>query len=150
PVGGRGRRRGRGGLRPMSPVFPAVPPDRWAWPKGQHHRLLFAVLSEDGAAAAAAARAWLDANDIDVATFREHRLLAAMAQRFGAQLAGHPAHARLAGLSRHLWARSLMARRATMPAVGALAAAMPVMLMKGVSRAAVDPGAGKGRVGHDI
>lgn len=128
----------------------ALVPARWAFPRGAHHQLLQAVLAQDQATALAAARAWLSANDIDGATFREHRLLASMAQRFGRELAGHPAFPRLAGLSRHLWARAQMARQATLPALAALAGCMPVMLIKGIARAALDPAASRGRISHDV
>lgn len=125
-------------------------PAHWAFPRGAHHQLLQAVLAQDRATALAAARAWLSANDIDSATFREHRLLASMAQRFGHELAEHPAFPRLTGLSRHLWARAQMARQATLPAIASLAGRMPVMLLKGTARAALDPAASRGRISHDV
>lgn len=130
--------------------LPKLPADRWAWPAGAHDLLLRAVLTPDPEAALAAGRAWLDANDIDTAGFREHRLLAALAQRFGGAIADHPAYPRLLGLSRQLWVRSQMALRDALPALAQLSAAMPVLLMKGASRIAADPAAARGRVAHDI
>jgi hypothetical protein len=124
--------------------------DDWAWPRGDHHLLLKAVLAPDDAIAVAAARRWLDAHDIDSVTFRDHRLLAAMAQRFGPAIADHPAYPRLVGVSRQLWARSQLAIGEARAALLELSTAMKPMLMKGASRAAVDPKAAKSRVAADI
>ncbi len=122
----------------------------WTWPRGQLDLLLRAVLAPDPERALAAARSWLDRNDIDAASFREHRLLAGLAQRFGAEIAAHPAYPRLAGLARHLWARSQIAQREAAAALRALSEAMPVMAIKGASRVAVDPQSSRGRISHDI
>lgn len=122
----------------------------WTWPRGQLDLLLRAVLSPDSDRALAAARLWLDQNDIDAVSFREHRLLAGLAQRFGAQIAGHSSYPRLGGLARHLWARSQVAQREAKDDLSVLAALMPVMLIKGASRIAVDPQFAKGRISHDI
>ncbi|MFT3810498.1 MAG: nucleotidyltransferase family protein [Micropepsaceae bacterium] len=122
----------------------------WTWPRGQLDLLLRAVLTPDADAALAAARQWLDRNEIDSASFREHRLLASLAQRFGTEIADHPAGPRLAGLARHLWARSQVAQREAAGALAALARDMPVMLIKGASRSAADPQASRGRIAHDI
>ncbi len=97
-----------------------------------------------------AARSWLDSNDVDAASFREHRLLAAVAQRFGTEIAAHPSFPRLAGLARHLWARSQIAQHEAAAALRTLAHQMPVMVIKGASRVAADPQGAKGRVSHDI
>jgi hypothetical protein len=123
----------------------------WAWPRGPLDQLLKAALLLDEAAALANASAWLDRHDIDTATFRDHRLLAAVSQRFGSALAGHAAYPRLVGLRRHLWTRSRMAAREAEPALAAISAAgVRMMLIKGASRVALDASAEQGRVAHDI
>ncbi|RUV53265.1 hypothetical protein EOB77_02765, partial [Mesorhizobium sp. M7A.F.Ca.MR.228.00.0.0] len=55
----------------------------WSWPTGQLDLLLKAALLSDEDAAVACAARWLDENDIDLVSFREHRLLAAISDRFG-------------------------------------------------------------------
>ena len=83
----------------------------WAWPTNELDRLLKAVLLPDQRAAQAQASRWLDGNDIDAVEFREHRLLAAIADRFGKALGAHSAHPRLAGLQKMLWTKSRLAMR---------------------------------------
>ncbi|MDH4988028.1 nucleotidyltransferase family protein [Aminobacter anthyllidis] len=123
----------------------------WAWPTNGLDRLLKAVLLPDQIAAQAQASKWLDANDIDAVEFREHRLLAAIADRFGKALAAHPAYPRLAGLQKMLWTKSRLAMREAEPALKAMVGAgAPIMLLKGASRIAVEPAAQRGRVAHDI
>ncbi|GAA2885822.1 hypothetical protein GGQ99_004948 [Aminobacter niigataensis] len=123
----------------------------WAWPTNGLDQLLKAVLLPDQQAAQAQALRWLDANDIDAVEFREHRLLAAIADRFGKALAAHPAYPRLAGLQKMLWTKSRLAMRQAEPALkGIIDGGAPIMLLKGASRIAVDPAAQRGRVAHDI
>jgi GNAT superfamily N-acetyltransferase len=123
----------------------------WAWPTNGLDRLLKAVLLPDHEAAQAEALRWLDANDIDAVEFREHRLLAAIADRFGKALGGHAAYPRLAGLQKMLWTKSRLAMREAEPALKAMVGAgAPIMLLKGASRIAVEPAAQRGRVAHDI
>ncbi|MBB6468319.1 hypothetical protein HNQ96_004203 [Aminobacter lissarensis] len=123
----------------------------WAWPTNGLDRLLKAVLLPDHEAAQAQVLRWLDANDIDAVEFREHRLLAAIADRFGKALAEHAAYPRLAGLQKMLWTKSRLAMREAEPALKAIVeAGVPIMLLKGASRIAVDPAAQRGRVAHDI
>ncbi|WP_028081310.1 nucleotidyltransferase family protein [Solimonas soli] len=123
----------------------------WAWPAGGRDRLLRAALLADDAAALAAARRWLDEHDINSAGFAEHRLLLAIATRLSEALADHPAWPRLAGLQKMLWTRSQLALRDTLPALRALhAAGIPLMMLKGASRIAVDAAAQRGRIAYDI
>ncbi|TGV76618.1 hypothetical protein EN801_037660, partial [Mesorhizobium sp. M00.F.Ca.ET.158.01.1.1] len=114
-------------------------------------QLLKAALLADDDAAAGCAMEWLSANDIDLVSFREHRLLAAICDRFGRKLAGHSAYPRLVGLQKMLWTKSRMAMREAEPALQAMTdAGCLVMLIKGASRIALDASAQRGRVAHDI
>ena len=123
----------------------------WSWPTGGLDQLLKAALLSDEEAAAACAAQWLDENDIDLVAFREHRLLAAISDRFGRKLAGHSAYPRLVGLQKMLWTKSRMAMREAEPALQAMAnAGCMVMLIKGASRIALNASAQRGRVAHDI
>ncbi|ESZ75819.1 nucleotidyltransferase family protein [Mesorhizobium sp. L103C105A0] len=123
----------------------------WSWPTGGLDQLLKAALLPDEEAAGAYAARWLDENDIDHAAFREHRLLAAISDRFGRKLAGHPAYPRLVGLQKMLWTKSRLAAREAEPALQAMIdAGCAVMLIKGASRIAVNASAQRGRVAHDI
>lgn len=109
-----------------------------------------ALLPDEEPAGNQAAR-WLDENDIDQVSFREHRLLAAISDRFGRKLADHPAYPRLVGLQKLLWTRSRLAMREAEPALQAMVdAGCAVMLIKGASRIAIDAAAQRGRVAHDI
>lgn len=132
-------------------AFGPLPPVSGAYPVGDHDKLLKAVLLEDEKAALALAWEWLDANDIDVVSFREHRLLIALLARFGKALEGHPYYPRIAGLQRMLWTRTLMHLRDARPALAAIAeSGVPILLIKGAARLA-DGGTGKsGRVSHDL
>ena len=123
----------------------------WAWPTGQLDQLLKAALLPDEAAACRYAARWLDENDIDAADFREHRLLAAISERFGRKLADRAAYPRLVGLQKMLWTKSRMAMREAEPVLQAMAdGGIPVMLIKGASRVALNAAAQRGRVAHDI
>ncbi|MDN2583191.1 nucleotidyltransferase family protein [Aquibium sp. ELW1220] len=136
---------------PRSAVRRRFPDLGWAWPAGDLDLLIRAVAARDEDAAFAAARSWLSQHDIDVVGFREHRLLAALSERFGRRLAEFPAQPRLAGLQRMLWTRSRLAMREAEPVLAALTASgIPVMLMKGAARVAVEAGAERSRISHDI
>ena len=65
-----------------------LPGTKWAWPVGDHHQLIYAVAGQDADAALAGLKDWLSSHDIDVAAFREQRLLFAAFARFGAALKG--------------------------------------------------------------
>lgn len=123
----------------------------WSWPTGKLDQLLKAALLPDEDAASRHAARWLDENDIDLVSFREHRLLAAISDRFGRKLAAHPAYPRLVGLQKMLWTKSRLAMREAEPALQAMVeAGAPVMLIKGASRIAMNAAAQRGRVAHDI
>ena len=132
----------------VSTRFPSI---GWAWPKGDLDRLLFSAIHPDHSAAMVCFEDWLNGNDINAVTFREHRLLAAIAFRFGKKLAKHPEYPRLVGLQRMLWTKSRMAIRETLPALAAMIdAGIDVVLFKGASRIAIDADSQQGRVAHDI
>ena len=63
----------------------------WAWPTRDLDLLLKAVLLKDDDRALAAALSWLATHDLDAVEFREHRLLAALSDRFGKRLSSSPA-----------------------------------------------------------
>ncbi|WP_296744441.1 nucleotidyltransferase family protein [Mesorhizobium sp.] len=135
-------------IRPIGRRFPDY---GWSWPTGSLDQLLKAALLPDEEAAGRCAAHWLDENDIDHVSFREHRLLAAISDRFGRKLAAHPAYPRLVGLQKMLWTKSRMAMREAEPALKAMVeAGCTVMLIKGASRVALDAAAQRGRVAHDI
>jgi hypothetical protein len=123
----------------------------WSWPTGQLDQLLKAALLQNEEAASRCAARWLDENDIDRVSFREHRLLAAISDRFGRKLAGHSAYPRLVGLQKMLWTKSRMAMREAEPALRAMVdGGAEIMLIKGASRIALNASAQRGRVAHDI
>ncbi|MDX8527183.1 nucleotidyltransferase family protein [Mesorhizobium sp. MSK_1335] len=123
----------------------------WSWPTGSLDQLLKAALLPDEEAARLCAAGWLDQNDIDHVSFREHRLLTAISDRFGRKLTGHAAYPRLVGLQKMLWTKSRMAMREAEPALKAMVdTGCMVMLIKGASRIALDAAAQRGRVAHDI
>ena len=66
----------------MRQVSRSFPDHGWAWPDGGLDQLLKAALLADDAALILAEN-WLADHDIETAGFREHRLLAAIAHRFG-------------------------------------------------------------------
>lgn len=128
--------------------FPAL---GWAWPAGALDLLLTAAICPDEARAREALDTWLARHDIDEVGFRDHRLLVAIAERFGKTLTGRAEYPRLLGLQRHLWTRSRMALAEAGPALRTLAGAnVRVMLLKGAARLAAEPGAERARVAHDV
>ncbi len=123
----------------------------WAWPTRDDDLLLKAVLKSDDGQAMEAARAWLAAHDLNDTSFREQRLLAAMSDRFGKRLASCPEYPRLVGVQRMLWTRSRIALHDCTAALAALRqAGIAFMFIKGASRIALEDGAQRGRVSHDI
>jgi hypothetical protein len=112
---------------------------------------LKAVLTADEPTALTHAARWLERNDIDTASFAEHRLLAALADRFGNRLSSQSAFPRLIGLQKLLWSKSNLALGECRTTLAALAAAgCTFMVIKGAARTATDPSAMRGRVAHDI
>ena len=127
-----------------------LPTLRSAFPIGAHDQLIRAATVPDEDEALRVALRWLAENDIDAVTFREHRLLFAVMDRFGARLAGHAAYPRLVGLQRMLWSRAAMGRREVEPALGRLVAeGVPVMAIKGAARIASDQSSTRARAGWD-
>lgn len=124
----------------------------WAWPSGDLDLLLRAAAHSDAAEARAAFGVWLATRSLDDASFRDHRLLAGIAARFGrAGLADLPEYPRLAGLQRQLWTRSRMAFADNLPALARLAErGVTVMLLKGGARIAAQPEAIGARLAHDL
>lgn len=128
-----------------------IPSQRWAWPAGSLHQLLMAVLCPDEPRALAAIQDWLKMHDFEKVGFREHRLLAAIAERHGKRLRDYSAHPLLLGLQRQLWTRSRMAAAEAEPILQAFAAAgIRVMLLKGWARIAAHPDDQRSRVAHDL
>lgn len=126
------------------------PHPSWAWPQGGLDLLLQAVIGPDPVIALAAARQWFATQDIDTVGFAEHRLLMAVAARFGQALGDLPAYPRMAGLQRMLWTKARMALREVQPPLAQIAGAgIPVMLLKGAARLAVSPEDQKSRISHD-
>lgn len=137
--------------KPIRRIGRRFPDYGWSWPTGKLDQLLKAALLPDDETARHHAARWLDDNDIDLVSFREHRLLTAISDRFGRKLSGHAAYPRLVGLQKMLWTKSRMAMREAEPALKAMVeAGADVMLIKGASRIAVDASAQRGRVAHDI
>jgi hypothetical protein len=135
-------------LRTISRRFPDY---GWSWPSGKLDQLLKAALLQDEEVALNLASSYLDENDVDLAPAREHRLLAAIAERFGNRLSTHQAYIRLAGMQKFLWTKSRLAMHEALPALRLMAGdGRDVMLFKGAGRIAVDPAAQRGRVAHDI
>ncbi len=133
--------------RPLS-VFPGY---AWAWPTGDRDILLAAAALPDPARAAACLAEFLGRRDLDAVTFPEQRLIAAISHRF-AQLDPDLAdRARIAGIERHLWARSRVALHCAAPILDALSQqGIDPMVFKGAARSARNPSNLRGRVANDI
>ncbi len=123
----------------------------WAWPRGGRDLLLRAAIVQDLAEAERAFAAWLTTHDFNDVTFAEQRLLVAVSARLPATTEASPVRARLKGIERMLWTHSTMTLRAAQPAIQALADAnVPVMLLKGAARAALDMRDVRGRFASDV
>ncbi|WP_342071653.1 nucleotidyltransferase family protein [Yoonia algicola] len=123
----------------------------WAWPQGGRNQLVVAAICPDEARAFAAIESWLHETDLDDATFAEHRLLAAITTRFDDRLKKHKEYARLNGLQRLNWTRSLMAMSAAKPALQEMVSAgLRLILLKGACRVALDVSEQKSRTAYDL
>jgi len=123
----------------------------WAWPGGSLDQLIYAAVAPDHEKALITFRAWLSETDIDDVGFREHRLLAAIAGRFGKNLRDHAEFPRLVGLQRMLWTKSRMTLAESLPVLISLTEHdIPVMLLKGGVRLALRPEDQKSRISHDL
>lgn len=131
--------------------FHRFPNPGWAWPQNRLDKLIFAAIATDRNAALKEFRVWLDQTDIDDVEFREHRLLAAITERFGNDLADLPEYPRLVGLQRMLWTKSRMAIAETKPILRQFSdQKIPMMLLKGAARLALNPENQKSRISHDL
>ena len=128
--------------------FPDV---SWAWPPHGHHLLLLAAVTPDNDTAMAGLGEWLRLNELDDASFSEHRLLAAIAGRFGDRLNHLPEYPRLVGIQRLNWTKSRMAVAEICPALMKLTdAGLKVILIKGASRVALNSAEQKVRTSWDV
>ena len=134
----------------INPNRRPFPHASWAWPAKGLDLLLMAVLAADEAVGIAHARKWFNAYDIDEAQFSEHRLLMAIAARYGSALADLPEYPRLLGLRRLLWTKARSAISVALPPLRTIAEnGRPIMLMKGAARIAISPSEQTLRVSHD-
>tara|TARA_A100001391_G_scaffold29931_2_gene16052 strand:+ start:781 stop:2247 length:1467 start_codon:yes stop_codon:yes gene_type:complete len=128
-----------------------VPNWSWAFPQGSHHQLIDAAIGCDDIQSLEAAHHWLTDNDIDDASFRDHRLLLAVMERFKTQLRRHSAYPRLIGLQRQLWSRSMMTLHEAQKSLRRIAErGHAVMLIKGASAIAAAETRRKQRFACDI
>ena len=132
-------------------AFRRFPNPGWAWPSGRLDLLICAAINVQRDVALDAFRAWLGNRNIDEAGFSEQRLLAAIAHRFGRDLAAFPQYKSLVNLQRLLWGKSSMAAAENAPVLRMLAGAgIKAMLIKGAARIAVRPDDQLARVFYDI
>lgn len=135
----------------MTPQSRSFPDLSWAWPRGGRLLLLRAALVPDEDRALKALEDWFAQQDLDDAGYPEHRLLAAIATRFGSRLAHLPEYPRLIGLQRLNWTRSRMTVAAARPALEAMVdAGLKIVLLKGACRVALDPAEQKARTSYDL
>lgn len=94
---------------------------------------------------------WLSRNQLDDLSFAEHRLLAAISDRFGKEI-GDPAVAgRLKGLQRQLWTQSRMRIHNVLPVLHSLSeAGVELLLLKGAARIALHPEVQRSRAHQDV
>lgn len=112
--------------------------------------LLIAALGED-APALAAWRRWTELRDLDMASWPEVRLIAAMAQRLARLDPGSPYLPRIKGISRFVWTRTQIALAGARPLLAALhQAGVKMLVLKGGARVAQSPGAAAGRLLRDV
>ncbi|MCG3267388.1 nucleotidyltransferase family protein [Yoonia sp. I 8.24] len=123
----------------------------WAWPDGGRLQLLQAALNPDEDIALQALSTWLSQNDLDDASFPEHRLFAAITTRFGRKLEGLAEYPRLVGLLRLHWTQSRLAVSANLPPVRKFVEmGLKPVLLKGAARVALDPTQQKSRSAFDL
>ncbi|MDB5507215.1 MAG: hypothetical protein JWR75_1853 [Devosia sp.] len=135
----------------MNPSVAKFPSYAWAWPTGGRDQLLRAAILPDRNAAAASYRDWHAAHAFEASTFTEQRLLVAISTRLGPDIPDVPERARLIGIERMMWTRSIAALKVASLGVSELrAAGLDVMVFKGAARAAIDIHDLRGRIAHDI
>lgn len=124
---------------------------RWGWPPQKRDGLLKAALFPDQTEAQTALNTWLSRYDLDAITFADHRLLAAISERFGSQIKDFPEYPRLKGLQRQLWTQSRIRLNAVLPMLNIISdAGIEIMLIKGSARIATDPDAQRQRSQQDV
>lgn len=112
----------------------------WAWPDGGRLQLLQAALNPDEGVARQALSTWLSQNNLDDASFPEHRLFAAISTRFGRGLEGLEEYPRLVGMQRLHWTQSRLAVSVNLPPLRKFVdLGLKPVLLKGAARVALDP-----------
>jgi hypothetical protein len=123
----------------------------WAWPDGGRLQLLQAALNPDEGVARQALFTWLSQNNLDDASFPEHRLFAAITTRFGRNLEGMAEYPRLVGMQRLHWTQSRLAVTANLPPLQKFVElGLKPVLLKGAARVALDPTQQKSRSAFDL
>ncbi|SFR34895.1 Uncharacterised nucleotidyltransferase [Yoonia tamlensis] len=123
----------------------------WAWPDGGRLQLLQAALNPDETVARQALSDWLSQNDLDDASFPEHRLFAAITSRFGRAIDALPEYPRLVGMHRLHWTQSRLAVSANLPPLQKFVEmGLKPVLLKGAARVALDPTQQKSRSAFDL
>lgn len=123
----------------------------WAWPDGGRLQLLQAALHPDKGIAHQALSTWLSQNNLDDASFPEHRLFAAITSRFGRELEGLAEYPRLVGLQRLHWTQSRLSVSANRPPLQKFVdLGLKPVLLKGAARVALDPSQQKSRSAFDL
>lgn len=128
--------------------FPSL---AWAWPKGGRDQLVRAATLLDLDRAGQMFSAWSAQHDFNDVTFAEQRLLVAISARLPASVLAGPSRARLKGIERMLWTHSAVSLQAAKPALQLLSdAGVPMMVLKGAARAAIDMQELRGRFASDV
>jgi hypothetical protein len=123
----------------------------WAWPDGGRLQLLHAAMNPNGTVARAALSNWLAQNDLDDASFPEHRLFAAITTRFGRALENLAEYPRLVGMQRLHWTQSRLAVSSNLPPLKKFVDfGLKPVLLKGAARVALDPTQQKSRSAFDL
>ena len=121
------------------------------WPESGDTLLLVAALHPDEARARAAWRAWEELQRFEAADWAMMRIFPAVVRRLPQLGLESELLPRLAGVRRFLWTKSRLLHRAVLPALQGLhAAGIPMMLIKGAARVALDPGETSQRYSHDV
>lgn len=127
------------------------PNSGWSWPCGGRAQLLEAALLPDPQQARTVLNTWLEEHDLDEIGFADHRLLAAVAERYGRDISDLAEFPRLKGLQRQLWTQSRMRVHTVLPVLQSLVAGgVELMLLKGAARIALRPDAQRQRAHQDV
>jgi hypothetical protein len=132
-------------------LFRRFPNPGWAWPSGPTDQLICAAICPDRDRALGTFRQWICNQKVEETEFREQRLLAAVAHRFGRELADLPQYGDLVKLQRQLWTTSSMSVATATPVLRRLEGAGIVpMLIKGGARIALRSDEQLARVSYDL